>query len=210
MTYQNFFNYKFSKKNDDDNFFVNFTNQNAYSIIINKIFEQNIFLLGPIKSGKSALLNIWKQKNNAIIFSNNFNQIINSKKNIAIDNILEQNSEEEIFHIINHCKLFNLKILGTSSIELDSCQYKLNDLFSRLRSFYYIKINHPDDEMCKILLTKLFYEKQIIVKNIEIFDYIFNRVSRTYNDIYLLVDKIDKLSLQKKRQLTIPLIKEIL
>ena len=210
MTYQNFFNYKFSKKNDDDNFFVNFTNQNAYSIIINKIFEQNIFLLGPIKSGKSALLNIWKQKNNAIIFSNNFNQIINSKKNIAIDNILEQNSEEEIFHIINHCKLFNLKILGTSSIELDSCQYKLNDLLSRLRSFYYIKINHPDDEMCKILLTKLFYEKQIIVKNIEIFDYIFNRVSRTYNDIYLLVDKIDKLSLQKKRQLTIPLIKEIL
>ena len=56
----------------------------------------------------------------------------------------------------------------------------------------------------------LFYEKQIIVKNKEIFDFIFNRVTRTYNNIYLLVDRIDKLSLQKKRQLTIPLIKEIL
>ena len=64
--------------------------------------------------------------------------------------------------------------------------------------------------MCKILMTKLFFEKQIIIRNKDIFDFIINRVSRTYQDIYLLVQKIDKLSLQKKRQLTIPLIKEIL
>ena len=31
-----------------------------------------------------------------------------------------------------------------------------------------------------------------------------------YQSIYDLVDKLDKLSLQKKRQLTIPLIKEII
>ena len=67
-----------------------------------------------------------------------------------------------------------------------------------------------DEEMCKIILTKFFYEKQIIVKNKEIFDYIFVRANRTYYDIYLLVEKIDKLSLEKKRELTIPLIKEIL
>ena len=59
-------------------------------------------------------------------------------------------------------------------------------------------------------MTKLFYEKQIIVKNKEIFDFILNRVNRTYNDIYNLVKKLDSLSLEKKRQLTIPLIKEIL
>ena len=64
--------------------------------------------------------------------------------------------------------------------------------------------------MCKIFLTKLFYEKQIIIKNKEIFDYIFLRVNRTYYDIYIIVEKLDKLSLEKKRQLTIPLIKEIL
>ena len=39
---------------------------------------------------------------------------------------------------------------------------------------------------------------------------IFVRANRTYYDIYLLVEKIDKLSLEKKRELTIPLIKEIL
>ena len=61
-----------------------------------------------------------------------------------------------------------------------------------------------------MFMTKLFSEKQIIIKNKEIFDFIFRRVHRTYNDIYLFVQKIDQLSLEKKRQLTIPLIKEIL
>ena len=79
-----------------------------------------------------------------------------------------------------------------------------------MKSFYNIEIYQPNDEMCKIILTKLFYEKQIIIKNNEIFDFIFNRINRTYRDIYLFVQKIDKLSLEKKRQLTIPLIKEIL
>ena len=210
MRTQKYFNYKFSKKNDDNNFFVNITNNAAYEIIINKSFDQNIFLSGPIKSGKTNLLKIWKKNNNAIIFENNFEQIIKLNKNIAIDNIFEKNSEEEIFHIINHCKLFNLKILATSSLEISNFEFKLKDLFSRLRSFYQIKINKPDDEMCKILMNKLFYEKQIIIKNQEIFEYIFNRINRTYCEIYDLVDKLDKLSLEKKRQLTIPLIKEIL
>jgi len=210
MSVQSFFNYQFNNKNDKDNFFVNNTNLNAYNLLIDNNFDQNIFLFGPIKSGKSHLLKMWKEKNEAIILDNNFNEIINLKKNIAIDNIFNNKSEEEIFHIINHCKTFNLKILATSSIELINYNYLLPDFISRLKSFYHIKINEPDEEMCKIILTKFFYEKQIIVKNKEIFDYIFVRVNRTYYDIYLLVEKIDKLSLEKKRELTIPLIKEIL
>ena len=86
----------------------------------------------------------------------------------------------------------------------------MKDLQSRLKSFYHIKINIPDEEMCKMLMIKLFSEKQIIIKHKEIFQFIHKRLSRTYNDIYLFVQKIDNLSLEKKRQLTIPLIKEII
>jgi len=210
MSNQTYFNYQFSEKKDQENFFVNITNSNAYNTIISNSFDQNIFLFGPSKSGKSHLLNIWKQINNAIIFNNNFNEIIESKKNVVIDDILLKESEEEIFHIINHCKSNNLKILSTSSIDLGNHNFNLPDLYSRLRYFYYLLIKAPDDEMCKIIMTKLFYEKQIIIKNKEIFNFIFNRITRTYQNIYLLVEKIDKLSLEQKRQLTIPLIKEIL
>ena len=210
MISQNYFNYHFSINNDKENFYVNETNQQAFNAIIDNNFNQNIFLYAPEKSGKSHLLSIWKEKNNALLFHNNLTEIIQLNKNIAIDDLFQNFSEEDAFHIINHCKLYNLKILVTSSVNLNNFNFKLKDLQSRLRSFYYLKINMPDDEMCKMLMTKLFLEKQIIIKQKEIFDYIFKRVDRTYSDIYSFVEKIDKLSLQKKRQLTIPLIKEIL
>ena len=64
--------------------------------------------------------------------------------------------------------------------------------------------------MCKMLMVKLFSDKQIIIKNQEIFDFIFKRLNRTYLDISNFVERLDRLSLEKKRQLTIPLIKEII
>ena len=211
MNIQTSFNYHLTENKDKENFFVNTTNKIAYNIIINNLFEQNLILYGENKSGKSHLINIWMKLNNAILFdNNNFDKIINKKNNVAIDDLIPISSEEEIFHIINHCKIFNLKLLVTSTVSISNYNFKLLDLKSRLNSFYSIKINSPDDEMCKIILTKLFHEKQIIIKNNEIFDFILNRINRTYNDLYIFVKKIDKLSLEKKRQLTIPLIKEIL
>ena len=53
-------------------------------------------------------------------------------------------------------------------------------------------------------------EKQFIIKNKDIFEFLLKRVNRTYEDIYNLVNKMDKLSLEKKRQLTIPLIRELI
>ena len=80
----------------------------------------------------------------------------------------------------------------------------LKDILSRLKSFHYIEIKKPDDELIVNLINKLLHDKQIIINNSEIFTYILKRINRTYEDIYLLVKKIDELSLEKKRQLTIP------
>ena len=60
------------------------------------------------------------------------------------------------------------------------------------------------------ILTKLFIEKQFIINSFEIFDYILNRANRSYDNMIKIVKELDTLSLEKKRQLTIPLIKEIL
>ena len=209
MKKQNIFKYHFEESNDLDNFFVNSTNLDAFNFITNE-FLDNIFLIGPEKSGKTHLLNIWSEINKAIIYNNNFNKIIDSNKNVAFDNILYDINEEEVFHIINHCKNTNLKILSTSCSALGNYKFNLADLNSRIKTFNHLKINNPDDEMCKIILTKLLHEKQVIVKNKEIFEFIYNIVNRTYKDIYLIIEKIDQLSLEKKRELTIPLIKEIL
>ena len=68
----------------------------------------------------------------------------------------------------------------------------------------------PDDELLINLMTKLFHDKQIIVKNPEIFHYIIKRVDRSYEKIFHLIDKIDNLLMKKNKQLTIPIIKELI
>ena len=134
----------------------------------------------------------------------------NNYKNVFIDNFIYKIDEEKLFYLINHCYNNNLKILITSQLSLLDCQFKLNDLLSRLKSFYFIEILNPDDELIINLLIKLLYDRQIKINNDEIFSFIIKRINRTYLDIYNFVDKVDKLSLSQKRQITIPLIKELL
>ena len=208
---QTFFDYQIKPNVDIDNFFVGNANQNAYNYLIkDNLNSSQIFLNGPLKSGKTHLSLIWKKKFNAIIYNNNIKEIINLKRNILIDDVFTKIIEEEVFHIINHCNSFNLKLLVTSNLFLNDYNFKLNDLSSRLKSFINLRLNLPDDELLMNLMVKLFSDKQIIVKNPEIFNYILKRADRSYEQIFFLIDRIDKLLLKKNKQLTIPLIKELI
>ena len=209
---QTTFEYNILPKHNLENFFVSEANKEAYNFIINKNkFNDYSILYGPSKSGKSHLGLIWKEMNNAAIYDNdNYNDIIQCKKNIFVDNFLDGLNEENLFHLINHCFNNNLKILLCADKLVSNYVFKLKDLSSRLKSFNFVGIKKPDDELIVNLINKLLYDKQIIINNSEIFSYVLKRINRTYKDIYLLVDKIDKLSLEKKRELTVPLIKELI
>ena len=209
MIKQKSFNYKFNDNNENElNFFVNETNFYAFNALINNdtMFS---FLYGPKKSGKSFLAHIWKNKYNAKKLSNNFEDLIKKKDDILIDDF-HSFDQEIIFHLVNYCILNNLKILITSPYKINDINFQFNDLPSRLKTFSILEINNPDDEMLLTYLTKLLVDKQFIVNSNDIFEYILRRVDRTYDGIYDIVSKLDVLSLEKKRQLTIPLIKEIL
>ena len=97
-----------------------------------------------------------------------------------------------------------------SDKKINDINFSFVDLSSRLKTFDYLEIKQPDDEMLLTILTKLLIDKQFIINSNEIFEYILRRVDRTYEAINKIVSKLDILSLEKKRQLTIPLIKEIL
>tara|TARA_B100000575_G_scaffold286831_1_gene284153 strand:- start:479 stop:1105 length:627 start_codon:yes stop_codon:yes gene_type:complete len=208
MIYQKSFHYKFKNDLNESNYFVNQTNYFAFNnLIYNK--SNLLFLYGPKKSGKSYLAQIWLKKNDAIQLKNNFELILDIKKNVLIDN-LSLFEEEKVFYIVNNCLLNKVKILITSNYKINELDFKLNDLSSRLKTFSNLEINQPDDEMLFAVLTKLLIDKQFIIKSEEIFNYILRRVDRSYEGVYKIVNKLDILSLEKKRQLTIPLIKEII
>ena len=209
MIKQKSFNYKFNDKNDNElNFFVNKTNFYAFNALINNDTKLS-FLYGPKKSGKSYLSKIWLKKNDAIEYNNNHEVLLNLHNNILIDNLIFYD-QEKIFHIVNNCILNNSKVLITSDNKINEINFEFNDLSSRLKTFSNLEINQPNDEMLLAILTKLLVERQFIIKSNEIFEYIIRRVDRTYQGINDIVKKLDILSLEKKRQLTIPLIKEIL
>ena len=208
MITQKSFNYQFIDDHNENNFFVNKTNYYAFNGLINNDFNFS-FLHGPQKSGKTFLAQIWLKKNNAIKLKNNYNLFIDNQKNILIDDITIFD-EEKVFHIVNNSILNNFKILITSNFNVNNINFKFIDLSSRLKTFSNFEIKQPNDEMLLSILTKLLIEKQFIITSSEIFDYILRRVERTYKGIYDTVSKLDILSLEKKRQLTIPLIKEIL
>ncbi len=208
MIKQKIFTYKFNTNINDSNFFVNKSNYNAFNGLVSSNYN-NSLLIGPKKSGKSFLGNIWLKKNNAIELKNNFEHIINCKKNVLIDEFLFF-EQENIFHIINNCNLNNLKILIISNKKINEIDFKFKDLSSRLKTFNSFEINQPNDEMLVTILTKLLIDKQFIINSNDIFEYILRRIDRSYNGVHDIVEKLDILSLEKKRQLTIPLIKEIL
>ena len=205
---QKIISYTFKDNINELNFFVNETNFHAFNRLINKESTFS-FLYGPKKSGKTFLSHIRKKKYNANKLSNNFEELIIKKDNILIDDLYSFD-QEIIFHLVNYGILNNLKILITSPYKITDIKFKFNDLPSRLKTFSFLEINIPDDEMLLTILTKLLIDKQFIVKSNDIFEYIIRRVDRSYKGIYDIVDKLDILSLEKKRQLTIPLIKEIL
>lgn len=208
---QIYFNYNIKPGLSLDDFFVGKSNVNAFDILLkNKSVEKNFFLLGPNKSGKTHLGSIWADHFKAINFNNNLDQILKNKKNVFIDDIFNHLNEESIFHIINHCNSYNLKILVTSNLSLNDYNFILRDVSSRLKTFSSITIDLPDDELLVNLMTKLLHDKQIIIKNPEIFQFIIKRVDRSYEKIFILINKIDKLLLKKNKQLTIPLIKELI
>ena len=77
-------------------------------------------------------------------------------------------------------------------------------------TFTNIKNIKTNDDMLLTIITKLLINNQFIKNTNDIFKYILRRVDRSYQGINNTVDKLDILSLEKKRQLTIPLIKEII
>ena len=202
------FEYKFNNNENELNFFVNNTNSYAFNALINNN-TKFIFLYGPKKSGKSYLSNIWLKRNNATLYNGNLELPLIQKNNLLIDDFLSYD-EEKLFYVVNNCILNNSKILITSDTKINDIDFKFKDLASRLKTFSNLEINNPNDEMLLSVLTKLLIDKQFIINSNEIFEYILRRVDRSYQGINEIVNKLDILSLEKKRQLTIPLIKEIL
>lgn len=117
--------------------------------------------------------------------------------------------EEGLFHLFNKAREEGGAILLSASAPPARWPLKLPDLTSRLKTAPAPVIGMPDDALLTALLVKLFADRQLSVGE-DVLDYVVPRMERSFAAARSFVGDIDRLALERKRRITVPLAREIL
>ena len=203
-----------------EDYIITESNSFAFDLISRMIkgeINQGV-ISGPSFSGKTHLSKILIKNigsNESLYIDRDYKKIIEkvgSSNLIVIENIdkvIEDRSEEDLFHIINFTKESDKKLLMTSGKSISNIEFKLEDLKSRLNAVIEAKIMQPDDELMKLVLIKIFNDKQLLI-NPNVIDFLRSRLERSYKSINDFIEKIDKFSLERGKKITIALINDLI
>ena len=162
-------------------------------------------ILGPRGSGKTHLSHIFSQniieasQLTGTFFPENVDKIV-------VENIDALADEAALFHLYNWTKEKGIGLLMTA---VQMPQIQLPDLKSRLYLAPKITILPPDDDLMYAVLVKAFHERNIVVDP-SVLEYAIKQIERSFVAVHRLIDVVDKVSLEKGRRITIPIVKEAL
>jgi len=207
---QKTFNFNQDNEYSSQDYIVSYCNLEAYRAIKNydKWPLNRLLIIGEEGSGKTHLCSIWQSDTNAIVLNEEdiISQLSTNTFAFIFENIEKVKDQEILFHVINFCTNNNRKLLLTCNF---LPHFSLIDLKSRLNATYKILIKNPEDDFLKVILLKNFSDKQLKVGS-EVIDYILIRAERSFSFIKKFVEAVDKLSLEYKRNITVPLVREVL
>ena len=142
--------------------------------------------------------------------------ILDSLENIdlvcidGIENVVGNKTwETAIFNLINRSLNSDNRLIFTSSKNIDDMNFELKDLDSRLRKLQSHELHClADDDLLSAL-------KHITgLRSIELGDkeaqYLLTYANRNISDLVQILESLDQLSMEMKRRITIPLIKEVI
>ena len=207
--------FEFREAKNRENYIVGDSNINAIKWIDKYPHwkSSGLIIEGPKSSGKSHLVKVWQIKSNCNIFEsekvNNEEINANDNKNLAIENLENIKNYEFFLHLINFKKEKKLKYLLTTSQSIASLNISLSDINSRLLELPKVKITLPSDDLLKGLIIKLLKDKGIIITT-KLLDYVITRIERSYEAVNLFIEDLNKISLEKKKNISISLIKEVI
>ena len=181
--------------------------------------NNGVVVIGAKSSGKTHLSWLFSEKSFAKIYHIDeikdeiFSDIVPLNSALVIDDIDKgignYELEEAMFHIINYAIECNTKLFFTTSVPLNTLDFQIADLKTRLLNFPVANIYAPDDDLLKALLVKQFMERGIIVES-DVVEYIVKHIERDCGSVFALVERADILATAEMRKITIPFIKKVI
>lgn len=165
-----------------------------------------LILVGPPGSGKSHLVEVWRQRSKAQrietrdLTSEKVPDLL-ARRSLALEDAGPGLNETALFHLLNLAHQQEAHILITSSLNPAQWNVTLPDLLSRLRAAPAIEIGAPDDALLRGVLVKLFADRQLAVEE-TVISYLVNRMPRSLAAARALVAEIDARALEEKAPVT--------
>ena len=168
-------------------------------------------LVGPVASGKSHLAAIWSRQADALTITELADGTASVDENIVLDNLDAGDTwnEEALFHLVNRSADGAVSVLVTSETPVAAMRWSLPDLSSRMRAVSVATLDVPDDALLCSLLEKYFADRQLAVAT-QVLDYMVSRMERSFAAVQTIATAMDRRSLAERRNLTLPLAREIM
>ncbi len=179
-----------------------------------------IALCGPPGSGKSHLCQVWRASSGAVeinaesLEKQEPPELIGDATCCVVDGVeeaLETSSElqRRLFHLYNMMRERDGYLLVSGREAPARWRCDLADLRSRLSTLPVFELGAPDDMLIEAVLVKMFADRQLKVSP-EVLRYILPRMERSFASARALVTAIDASSLELRRDITIPLVRDVL
>ncbi len=126
---------------------------------------------------------------------------------LIVENLNRKINYEAMFHLYNLYRNEGGFILFTAETAPARMNIPLPDLQSRLNIMPSIEIKEPDDELLSCLLVKLFSDRQIFITPEQI-NFMVTNMQRSFAYARKLTAETDRISLARKRAVSISIIKE--
>ncbi len=200
-----------------EDFFVSDANAQAYSLVRRDAAwpEGKLCLIGPRGSGKSHLTRVWQADRQADVVEaatlTGAEDLPAAGAGVALEGMehLPPHAQEYVFHLHNHLKATQGRLLLTATCPPAHWGLTLPDLLSRMQAATLVRIADPDDDLLNAVMLKQFADRQLMPAP-HVLNYILSRTERSFSAIADVVGQIDVMALSRKSAITRALARDVL
>ncbi|HET7881984.1 MAG TPA: DnaA/Hda family protein [Acetobacteraceae bacterium] len=172
--------------------------------------DRRLALWGDAGCGKTHLLHIWAERTGAVLHLGAELAGVPGPltSGVAVDEA-DAAGEEALLHLLNAALEARQPVLLAARTPPARWPVRLPDLASRLRAVTAVEIGPPEDTLIQALLARLLHDRQLRLPP-ALLDWLALRVPRSAAAVRQAVERLDAMSLDSHRTITVPFAAEAL